>query len=83
MPGSTTTAVNGGMNLLGVNISGGEYGSTGTGTLGTDYIYPSGTELQYFASKGMTAIRLPFQLERLEPIRTARSISRRWPIFSR
>jgi len=67
MLGSSTTTVSGGMDLIGVNISGGEYGSIGTGSLGTDYLYPSDTKLQYFASKGMTAIRMPFQLERLEP----------------
>ncbi len=62
-----TTSASGGMNLIGVNISGGEYGPTGGGTMGTDYIYPSANEINYYASKGMTVIRVPFQLERLEP----------------
>jgi aryl-phospho-beta-D-glucosidase BglC (GH1 family) len=35
--------------------------------MGTDYIYPSANEINYYASKGMTVIRVPFQLERLEP----------------
>lgn len=35
--------------------------------MGTDYIYPSAAEINYYASKGMTVIRVPFQLERLEP----------------
>ena len=61
------TTAGGGMNLIGVNISGGEYGPTGGGTIGYDYTYPSASEISYYASKGMTAIRVPFQLERLEP----------------
>jgi endoglucanase len=64
---SFTTTASGGMNLIGVNISGGEYGPTGSGTLGTDYIYPSQDEINYYASQGMTVIRMPFQLERLKP----------------
>ncbi len=61
------TEASGGMNLIGVNISGGEYGPTGSGTLNFDYTYPSASEISYYASKGMTVIRVPFQLERLEP----------------
>jgi endoglucanase len=64
---SLTTTASGGMNFIGVNISGGEYGPTGSGTLGTDYICPSQDEINYYASKGMTVIRMPSQLERLEP----------------
>src|SRR5690349_20742768 len=56
----------GGMGLVGVDISGGEYGSAG-GTLGTDYVYPSQAEIDYYASEGMTVVRMPFLLERLEP----------------
>jgi aryl-phospho-beta-D-glucosidase BglC (GH1 family) len=54
-----------GFSLYGVNISGAEYGSGGTE--GTNYTYPTDTEIDYFASKGLTAIRLPFQLERVQP----------------
>ncbi|HJS85655.1 MAG TPA: glycoside hydrolase family 5 protein [Acetobacteraceae bacterium] len=64
---TATTSVSGGMSLIGVNISGGEYGPTGAGTVGYDYTYPSASEISYYASKGMTVIRVPFQLERLEP----------------
>jgi endoglucanase len=61
------TSAGGGMNLIGVNISGGEYGPSGAGTVGYDYTYPSASEISYYAAKGMTVIRVPFQLERLEP----------------
>lgn len=55
------------MQFLGVNLSGGEYGPTGSGALGTDYTYPSASEISYYASKGMNVLRVPLQLERLEP----------------
>ena len=55
-----------GLNLFGVNISGAEYGSGGTE--GTNYTYPTDAEIDYFASKGFTAIRLPFLLERVQPV---------------
>jgi hypothetical protein len=46
MSGSITnmTLATGGMNLIGVNIAGGEFGSNVPGVLGTDYIYPSTQE---------------------------------------
>lgn len=62
------------LELAGVNISGAEYntGNTG-GQPGTDYIYPSHAEIDYFASKGFKMIRVPFdanrmQLQRLGPL---------------
>jgi aryl-phospho-beta-D-glucosidase BglC (GH1 family)/20S proteasome alpha/beta subunit len=55
-----------GLSLFGVNISGAEYGSGGTE--GTNYTYPTDAEIDYFASKGFTAIRLPFLLERVQPV---------------
>jgi aryl-phospho-beta-D-glucosidase BglC (GH1 family) len=63
---TNTTTATGGMNLIGVNIAGGEFGSKVPGVLGTDYIYPSTQEIDYYASQGMTAIRVPFLIERLE-----------------
>jgi Cellulase (glycosyl hydrolase family 5)/Tryptophan-rich Synechocystis species C-terminal domain len=53
--------------LFGVNLSGAEYDPGGT-LEGTNYIYPSDAEIDYYASKGMTVIRLPFLLERVEPV---------------
>ncbi len=59
---------------FGVNLSGGEFGSTLPGTYGTDYIYPgidaegfnNAWELDYFHSKGLNLIRVPIQWERLQ-----------------
>ena len=57
-----------GMGLEGVNISGGEFnGTTVPGVYDTNYIYPSQFEISYFASKGMTVIRVPFSWERMQP----------------
>jgi endoglucanase len=57
-----------GFSLLGVDLSGAEYNPNGTRGVNYDYTYPTHAEIDYFASKGMTAIRLPFLLERLEPV---------------
>jgi 20S proteasome alpha/beta subunit len=46
-----------------VNISGAEYDAGGIA-----YTYPTHAEIDYFASKGFTAIRLPFLLERVQPV---------------
>ena len=57
-----------GLSLLGVNLSGAEYGSASTvGYEGTDYVMPTNAELDYYASKGMNIIRLPFLWERMQP----------------
>ena len=57
----------GGLSLLGVNLSGAEYG-TGSGTEGLDYRYPTGAEMDYWSAQGMDMIRLPVSWERLQPI---------------
>lgn len=67
-----TTSVTGGAAtrteacLRGVNISGAEYGGP-DGKAGTDYIYPDEETLDWARDRGMTAIRLPFRWERLQP----------------
>jgi endoglucanase len=62
-----TTSIQCGMPLVGVNIDGGELNSSdAVDTLHTDYIYPSKAEIDYFASKGLKIIRVPFELSRLE-----------------
>lgn len=54
-----------GLSLVGVNLSGAEFGS---GThYGWNYIYPNDAEIDYYASKGVNVIRLPFLWERLQP----------------
>lgn len=58
--------------LKGVNISGGEYnGGKTNGRLNYEYTYPSNAEINYYASKGMTVIRMPFSGARLQPINNA------------
>jgi endoglucanase len=60
----TTSQASGGMTLIGVNISGGEFGQ---GQVGTNYIYPSQAEISFYASAGMTVIRVPFLIENVMP----------------
>jgi len=58
----------GGMALQGVNISGGEFNlTTVPGVYNTNYVYPSNSEIDYFSSKGLTVIRVPFSWERMQP----------------
>jgi len=53
--------------LLGVNLAGAEFSpSKDPGTFGFDYIYPSHSEIYYYANAGMSVIRLPFLWERLQ-----------------
>ena len=53
--------------LLGVNLAGAEFASQkNPGTYGVDYIYPSHSEIDYYANAGMSFIRLPFLWERLQ-----------------
>ena len=50
----------------GINLSGGEL-NPGKTVYGKDYIFPSPQELDYYASKGFTVVRLPYRWERLQP----------------
>jgi endoglucanase len=52
--------------MIGINLAGAEFGRT-RGVYGTDYIYPDDTELDYYHSKGIDLIRLPFTWERMQP----------------
>lgn len=52
--------------MIGVNLAGAEFGST-RGKYGTDYIYPGISQLDYFKSKGVELVRLPFTWERMQP----------------
>jgi endoglucanase len=51
--------------MLGVNIAGGEFGGVGD-EYGHGYIYPSHDQIDYYASKGMDVIRVPFDWERVQ-----------------
>ncbi len=52
---------------LGINLAGADFG-TGQlpGRLGTDYTYPTSQEIDYYAGKGMSVLRLPFIWERAQ-----------------
>src|SRR5262245_45131596 len=51
----------------GVNLAGAEFGEQNLpGTYGVDYTYPTNAEVDYFRSKGMTLLRVPFRWERLQ-----------------
>jgi len=52
--------------FAGVNLSGAEFGSTFPGTFGSTYTYPTSAEVDYYRSRGMNIIRLPFRWERLQ-----------------
>ncbi len=56
--------------LRGVNLAGAEFGPDPTpgnlGTYGTTYEYPNAGEVDYFMSKGMNTIRVPFRWERMQ-----------------
>ena len=51
----------------GVNMSGAEFGGALPGVEGTDYIFNSEQSFQYFASNGLTLLRIPIQWERMQP----------------
>ena len=54
---------------FGVTLAGAEFGSpTFPGTYETHYIYPNAGELDYYKSKGLNLIRLPFSWERIQPV---------------
>lgn len=57
-----------GIRWRGVNLSGAEYNSTSLpGRYGYQYFYPAATAVDYFQSKGMNLVRLPFLWERVQP----------------
>jgi len=52
--------------MIGVNLAGAEFGGNGT-TYFQDYIYPGEAQLDYFHSKGLKLVRLPFKWHRIQP----------------
>jgi endoglucanase len=52
--------------VRGANIAGGDFGKV-PGTYGIDYTYPTRDEVDYYADRGFTALRLPFLWERVQP----------------
>lgn len=51
----------------GTNLDGGQFGSTYPGVEGVDYLWPTTSDVDYFASKNMNTFRVGFQWERLQP----------------
>lgn len=66
VPLSAAAEKNPRLQFTGVNISGGEFGKL-PGTEGTDYIYPSPADIDYYVDLGFNLIRVPFRWERLQP----------------
>lgn len=52
--------------LWGVNLAGADFGKL-LGTHGTEYLYPTATNIDYFAGLGFSLLRIPFKWERLQP----------------
>ncbi|MFH1500106.1 MAG: glycoside hydrolase family 5 protein [Verrucomicrobiota bacterium] len=53
--------------MNGVNLSGPESNTANLpGTAGFNYVYPTEADFDYYASKGLNLIRLPFRWERLQ-----------------
>lgn len=50
----------------GVNLSGAEFGSALPGRYGTDYTFPTSSEVDYYMGKGMNTFRVGFRWERLQ-----------------
>jgi endoglucanase len=53
------------LGMVGVNLSGAEYGPL-PGVSGTDYVYPLSTDVEQMMQRGMNVFRLPFRWERLQ-----------------
>lgn len=54
---------------FGVNLAGAEFAHKKIpGTYNEDYAYPTMVQLDYFKSKGLTLMRVPFLWERMQPV---------------
>ena len=65
---SNTSQPTPGVQLLGVNLSGAESGNPVTGVMNYNYVYPTTSEIDYFASLGLNTIRIPVTWQRLQPM---------------
>ena len=55
--------------LIGVNLAGAEFDPKNVpGVFGSHYTYPTYSEIDYYAGKGMEVVRLPFLWERMQHI---------------
>ena len=65
--------------LAGVNLSGAEFnGGKSNARLNFDYVYPTEAEISWAASHHMTAVRLPVEWARLQPVLNAPINSTEW-----
>lgn len=65
--GSATATCLDATSLRGVNLAGAEFnGKKRPGVMYQDYTYPSASEIDYYADKGVNAIRLPVRWERVQ-----------------
>jgi endoglucanase len=55
------------MPYRGINLAGGEFGSAIPGVNGSDYAFPTTSEVDYYMSKGMNTFRMGFKWERMQP----------------
>src|SRR5687768_6408262 len=54
--------------MLGVNLCGAEFGEKELpGVYDKHYTYPTAKSLDYYKSKGLMLVRLPFRWERMQP----------------
>jgi aryl-phospho-beta-D-glucosidase BglC (GH1 family) len=53
--------------MIGINISGAEFGSGWGGQNDREYHWPTLSELQFYKDKGVDLVRLPFTWERMQP----------------
>lgn len=51
---------------FGINLAGADFGNNMPGTFNVDYTYPTANEFDYYKSKGLTLVRLPFKWERIQ-----------------
>ncbi|WP_339135092.1 MAG: glycoside hydrolase family 5 protein [Candidatus Electrothrix sp. GW3-4] len=68
---SSSSVLHARLKYMGVNLAGAEFGVWDgnvnlPGIYGTDYLYPTSAEVDYYMSKGMNTFRLPFRWERLQ-----------------
>jgi len=70
--GTGLLSVRADIQYAGVNLSGAEFGQNILpGSFGVQYTYPTTAEVDYYKSKGMNIIRLPFRWERLQQTNSA------------
>lgn len=66
---SSTGSIPSAFDLIGVNLAGAEFApQNDPGVYNIDYVYPTHQEIDYYNGKGLTVIRLPFLMDRLQAV---------------